>query len=63
MRISADGCRMPVARPVQAFWLCRRQRDDTRTCNGKEGVAGSSPAEGSQKPRYDAVFSFSERLG
>jgi hypothetical protein len=29
--------------------------------NGKEGVAGSSPAEGFRKPRYNAVFSFPER--
>jgi hypothetical protein len=31
--------------------------------HGKEGVAGSSPAEGSRKPRYSAVFLFQERLG
>ena len=30
--------------------------------HGKEGVAGSSPAEGSGKPRYREIFLFPESL-
>jgi hypothetical protein len=48
VRIGAGGCGVPVRRPMQAFWLCIRPRYYTRDCNGKEGVAGSSPAEGFQ---------------
>jgi hypothetical protein len=51
-----------VSQAMQALWLCVSHREHAPDCHGKEGVAGSSPAEGSQKPHYSAVFSFSERI-
>jgi hypothetical protein len=62
VRIAACGCRMPVPRPMQEFWLYLRRRADTRDCHGQEGVAGSSPAEGFTRPFCGAVFFFAERL-
>jgi hypothetical protein len=62
----ADRCRRlrtPRARPMRAFWLCAGHLRASPDCHGKEGVAGSSPAEGSRKPRDSAVFSFPERRG
>jgi len=32
---------------VQVLWLCVGHREHAPNCHGKEGVAGSSPAEGS----------------
>ena len=58
VRIPAGGCGMSVPRPMQAFWLWVRQRDDTRDCHGKEGVAGSSPAEGSSETPAQAGLLF-----
>jgi hypothetical protein len=62
VRIAAGGCGRSIAPSMQAFWPRDSQRGDTRDCNGKEGVAGSSPAEGFTEPRCGAVFSFPERL-
>jgi hypothetical protein len=56
VRIAAYGCTMTVQQPKQAFWLCMRQRDDAPDCHGKEGVAGSSPAEGSKERPGFAAF-------
>jgi hypothetical protein len=41
---------------LAALWAQLAGGGRTRRVDGKEGVAGSSPAEGSRKPRYDAVF-------
>ena len=43
---------------LQALWLCAAHPRAPPDCHGKDGVAGSSPAESSRKPRYDAVFLF-----
>jgi hypothetical protein len=43
--------------------ICSIPANSEKSRDGKEGVAGSSPAEGSEKLRYDAVFVFQERLG
>jgi hypothetical protein len=44
--IGAADCSASVSPRVQALWLCVSHRDDGPDCHGKEGVAGSSPAEG-----------------
>jgi hypothetical protein len=51
----ADRCsRLRAIRSarVQALWLCVGHREDAPDWHGKEGVAGSSPAEGSRRPRW-----------
>jgi len=45
----ADRCRplpLCVTRPTQRFWPHAGRRKDAPDCHGREGVAGSSPAEG-----------------
>ena len=55
MRIGAAGCGTSLRGACRHFWLCARRRPGTLDCHGKEGVAGSSPAEGSpRKARYSA---------
>ena len=54
----AGGCRNRIPARKQGLWLSAPRPDTFPDFNGKEGVAGSSPAEGSREPRHDAVFLF-----
>jgi hypothetical protein len=44
------------SRVTQAFPLCSHTRGAAKDCHGKEGVAGSSPAEGLDKPAGNGGF-------
>jgi hypothetical protein len=44
--MDAVGCRNRIPRREQGLWLCALARERLPDCHGKEGVAGSSPAEG-----------------
>ena len=46
MRIGAAVCGVTFRAAVQALWLCATNPGPWPDCHGKEGVAGSSPAEG-----------------
>jgi hypothetical protein len=56
LRIPAVACSTPETTPVQALLRSGSHRDVEPDCHGKEGVAGSSPAEGSTKPAGNGGF-------
>jgi hypothetical protein len=56
----AAGC--PVLAYAGILALCDPS-DDTRDCNGKEGVDGSSPSEGSRKGPGNGAFFFARARG
>jgi hypothetical protein len=62
MPVRAGACGISEASDMQGIWLGERPLRGLTDCHGKEGVAGSSPAEGSRKPRYSAVSFFSDRF-
>jgi hypothetical protein len=48
MPSAAGACRVSELAPTQALWRPAQGLSTHPDCHGKEGVAGSSPAEGSR---------------
>src|SRR4051794_39243682 len=63
MPLSAGSCRVTDSVPTQGIWPPARYQETDSDCHGKEGVAGSSPAEGLAKGPACSAFSLPGFLG